>query len=561
MDIDYSLIPLKEIHIHPTFSNLFPKSLPVLYGLKKHIRDNGFDTAFPLILAYGPWTQHDVLIDGHCRKKVGEELGLEEVPVVRRYFATEEEALAYVIHVQKDRRNLTDAEIVNCVATLDRKKDSSFHGNQYVRGGAQRCALPDDGKSAEKTAETLGISTRKVEQVRTILTHANEDMKQAISSSEKSINRAYQEIQAKRKIEKTRMETQQEGSVDAPDSIDNPREQDKEDDIVHDLGPEVNDSEKNPRPECWIAEIIDSLDSASIDYVVVGQGTPPANLTEDQELFLAPWMAAAQRGAVNGAEDVLNEEAASSQKPDIVDLRNYDAEGWEALEQAWAKYVPGLIPEAPEETEEKGVVEETTVEEKPSQKMNPTSDPTHEVSPISSAATETEPALDPAIAQILDLKAKEGSGNVIMEFLTQRGFIRTGSLDGIQIDRDRLLACLLDRDANNVKGFSSLLAEFKAGPKIVLPPDEDLKLDLHTNFFDYPYGAQWFWEKCRTVDDNGLILNDKRFAANVGAFMAQYGLMSVKDIVRKVAQMNEELSPRRALSETSSSLQSARIAS
>ena len=174
---------------------------------------------------------------------------------------------------------------------------------------------------------------------------------------------------------------------------------------------------------------------------------------------------------------------------------------------------------------------------------------------------ETEPALDPGIAQILDLKAGEGGNNLVMEFLTQRGFIHTGGFDGIQIDRDRLLAYLLDKDANTVKGFSALLAEFKADPQIVLPPDEDLKLDLHTNFFDYPYGAQWFWEKCRTIDHNGLILNDKRFAADVRAFMGEHGLKCLDDIVGKVAQMNDELSPRRALSETSSTLQSPRIAS
>ena len=52
-------------------------------------------TAFPLILAYGPWTEHDVLLDGHSRQQVCEELGLEEAPVVRRYFDTEDTALEY----------------------------------------------------------------------------------------------------------------------------------------------------------------------------------------------------------------------------------------------------------------------------------------------------------------------------------------------------------------------------------------------------------------------------------------------------------------------------------
>ncbi len=194
-----SRIPLKEIRIHSTFDALFPKRPLVLDALKTHVQSHGFDAAFPLILAYGPWTDHDLLLDGHCRRQVCEELGIETVPVVRRHFETEDEAFEYMIHVQKDRRNLTDAEILNCVATLDARKDPCFYGNQHVPGRAQRCAMPPSGKSAEKTAEVLGISVRKVEQVRTVLTHADEEMKQAIRLGEKSVNKAYKEIQVQRK--------------------------------------------------------------------------------------------------------------------------------------------------------------------------------------------------------------------------------------------------------------------------------------------------------------------------------------------------------------------------
>ena len=100
-----------------------------------------------------------------------------------------------------------------------------------------------------------------------------------------------------------------------------------------------------------------------------------------------------------------------------------------------------------------------------------TNGPTHDVNLIPPAETKNEPGLHPGIDQILDIKAKEGSNNLVMEFLTQRGFIHTDILDGTQIDRDRLLAYLLDRDANNVEGFSTLLAEFKAGPQYC-PPSE-----------------------------------------------------------------------------------------
>jgi hypothetical protein len=54
MDISHSYVPLDEILIHSTFSNSFPKRPHVLDALRRHIQVNGFDAAFPLILAYGP---------------------------------------------------------------------------------------------------------------------------------------------------------------------------------------------------------------------------------------------------------------------------------------------------------------------------------------------------------------------------------------------------------------------------------------------------------------------------------------------------------------------------
>ena len=192
MDVDDSRIPLKEIRLHDAFNNLFPKRTHVLEALKKDIQANGFDEAFPLILAYGPWIDHDVLLDGHSRHQVCEELGLEEAPVVRRFFETEDEALEYMIHVQKDRRNLTDAEIVNCVATLDQRQTAGRH----KKLASSEANFPT-GKSAERTATILGVSRNKIEKARTVLRHGDDEIKQSLQSGT-SINKAYKEIQMKR---------------------------------------------------------------------------------------------------------------------------------------------------------------------------------------------------------------------------------------------------------------------------------------------------------------------------------------------------------------------------
>jgi hypothetical protein len=79
--------------------------------------------------------------------------------------------LGLAIHRQQDRRNLTDAELLKCIQWMDQRKErGGDRGNQYTGGKAQSCALP---KSADQTAQTLGISARKVERVRTVMDHGD----------------------------------------------------------------------------------------------------------------------------------------------------------------------------------------------------------------------------------------------------------------------------------------------------------------------------------------------------------------------------------------------------
>lgn len=78
----------------------------------------------------------------------------------------------------------------NCITELDKRKpQGGDHGNQYTGGKvakAQDCAL---GKSADETANTfLGISSRKVEQARTVLDKATDEVKEAVKSGGMTIN-------------------------------------------------------------------------------------------------------------------------------------------------------------------------------------------------------------------------------------------------------------------------------------------------------------------------------------------------------------------------------------
>lgn len=97
-------------------------------------------------------------------------------------------ALQYAIACQKYRRNLTDKEIYALTGHFDEKKQQGER-TDLKRDFAQPCAK---SKSAGETAKKVGVSERKVEQIRTIREDAPESVKEAVEKGEMSINRAYE---------------------------------------------------------------------------------------------------------------------------------------------------------------------------------------------------------------------------------------------------------------------------------------------------------------------------------------------------------------------------------
>ena len=184
--------------VRAPFAEIFPTPPMVLDAVTEAMRTWGYDNSQPVIV----WDEGQVVIDGHTRIKAAQEAGITDIPVHYKSFATEDEALAYAIHLQRNRRNLTDAEIVRCIEVLDRRKErGGDHGNQYTGGKVAIASNEAIGKSAKETAKVVGISRAKVERTRTILEHAEEPVKEAVRAGEMSINRAYQLTQEKRRIQ------------------------------------------------------------------------------------------------------------------------------------------------------------------------------------------------------------------------------------------------------------------------------------------------------------------------------------------------------------------------
>lgn len=190
----------KEIKTHPTFEKLFPINEALLRTIEEDMRYNNFDLSQPVILATWASQKEPVCIDGHTRLQAAIRAGIEQVPVwLREDFETEEDALGHAIKLQSHRRNMTDAELTECINALEeiRIRERLRERKHLV---PQSCGQASGrSASAKEMAQMVGCSPRKVEQVRTVLKHADKETVEAVKKNEKSINKAYQETQKKRK--------------------------------------------------------------------------------------------------------------------------------------------------------------------------------------------------------------------------------------------------------------------------------------------------------------------------------------------------------------------------
>ncbi len=174
------------------FTTLFPINRVTLEAIAKDMKGRGFDPAAPIV------TWDGIVIDGHTRLEAARMNGIADVPTVDKEFTDEDEAIAYAIHAQRARRNLTDSDIVRLVGELDKRRtkaEAGKAGRDKQLGLAPHGACP--GKSATETAEIIGTSTRKVEKARAVLDKAAPEVKEAVVSGDMTINKAYQETRTK----------------------------------------------------------------------------------------------------------------------------------------------------------------------------------------------------------------------------------------------------------------------------------------------------------------------------------------------------------------------------
>jgi ParB-like chromosome segregation protein Spo0J len=177
---------LGDLLLEEPFKSFFPIRDDIKNAIKSHMLEHGYDDSKPIDV----WKRSSqdgfeyVLVDGFTRVTAAKEIGKLTVTAYLHNFVDADEAQAYAIHTQRDRRNMTDAEIMSALSVIDKKVTGGGNGELPII-------------TAQRTAKEIGTSARKIERARKVA--SDPEMAAAVKRGEISINRGYNEIRAKEK--------------------------------------------------------------------------------------------------------------------------------------------------------------------------------------------------------------------------------------------------------------------------------------------------------------------------------------------------------------------------
>lgn len=185
--MEITQVPVSDIRIEKPFQHFFPIHNDTVLAIRIDMNANGYDPAFPVIL----WEKDHILVDGHTRLIAAKEAGLERIPALVKPFESEDDAILYAFHLQRNRRNLSDEQIIRCLEVLDKISSKKKKDPESRK--------PTKKETVIEQAKELGTSQSKVEKARAILEYGDEDIKEQVQSGKTSINKAFNDVQAQRR--------------------------------------------------------------------------------------------------------------------------------------------------------------------------------------------------------------------------------------------------------------------------------------------------------------------------------------------------------------------------
>ena len=165
--------------------------------MKRSIREDGLH--FPIII-----NKRGVVLDGHNRLRVCEELGIEPRFEVRDFSGDRLRESKFVIVANLRRRHLNDFQRIELSQPL-LEIERDLAKQRMVRAGGR--SLPPNGSSltrgeaVEKVAREIGVSARTYYRALAVIEKESDEVKQKLRAGKLEINSAYANLQSKEKRE------------------------------------------------------------------------------------------------------------------------------------------------------------------------------------------------------------------------------------------------------------------------------------------------------------------------------------------------------------------------
>lgn len=172
------MVEISKLKFDKDFKELFAQEPEKVERIMQDMKEHGFDKSQPIIA-----TKDGSILDGNSRYMAAIQIGIKYVPVVYKDFADKNEALKYELHLQLDRRNLSDSQVFVMFKKLEEMKQNA----------------KSEGKSTEdftdaKFAEQLDKSERQIQKIRELTKKADGQTLEKVASGEITINQAYSEV-------------------------------------------------------------------------------------------------------------------------------------------------------------------------------------------------------------------------------------------------------------------------------------------------------------------------------------------------------------------------------
>jgi ParB family chromosome partitioning protein len=171
------LVPISKLTFDKEFKELFEQEEDKVNRIAANMRENGnkFDKSQPIII-----NESFNVLDGHSRLMAAKIVGLKAVPVIMKKFSSKEDALEYELHLQLDRRNLTDSQIYAA----------------YKKKASLKKADGSKAKTDLAISKELNVSPRQLAKLKEVEKKADQNTMEAFKSGAISLNGAYKKIKS-----------------------------------------------------------------------------------------------------------------------------------------------------------------------------------------------------------------------------------------------------------------------------------------------------------------------------------------------------------------------------